>query len=580
MDGIPRRIPKLAVRNRASPVEDVDARAATPVSDSGSRSGSSGPSSSRSSQRIVTPRNLSEEALDQTRWSAIQDFGSEAPKSSGTGQTAKKKKGKVFGFFTLKEPSAAAWAELAEVEKQKMKQKGLSAAQVGAPGTSSSRKLPDYVPKVNSKWDGLPEGVKRTSEESNALNRTNRESMLSTASRQSNWAAISSMSTTSHSTTRPFAPWSLESQPGRDSSSSGSTRQAPALALIPDADAVEVTDDNKPQTFLRPPSPTHEDQNVLSYPTTLLSPPELEGDDFLQLQELDARSPSPAVNSPRTPPADGSDSRPALMGIHYPELDSPEQRPGITRSETSWYDDTNKEVVAAEPASPEPSRRPINFSRPRARKPEPPTLQIQTEPKFDSTGAQLTEADGVLLSPTLKGSSGRIDPFLTDTFASHSRETGHIPQRVASTLVKDTDLTTVVPPVEGTSRNPEETPISPLESSDQETHLPTSWDYAEPERPTTPTSAVYNPEHSHIRSRSETSLAPSVTPSELSERWQMSPKERLGLGANMRRSDVLPWETAENILDGVDVAKEDRSRGLAVPEGRSKRMSWRLSQKK
>ena len=85
----------------------------------------------------------------------------------------------------------------------------------------------------------------------------------------------------------------------------------------PVAENVENTDENMPQTFLRDASPPPQIQE-LPDSTVPMSPPELEGDDMQFFQELDATPP----HSPTTPPADGSETRPALVGIHYPELDS------------------------------------------------------------------------------------------------------------------------------------------------------------------------------------------------------------------------------------------------------------------
>lgn len=54
-----------------------------------------------------------------------------------------------------------------------------------------------------------------------------------------------------------------------------------------------------------------------------------------------------------------------------------------------------------------------------------------------------------------------------------------------------------------------------------------------------------------IRDESDAqSIAPSVTPSsiapsELSEHWHQSSRDRLGLGGQVRRGDALPWTAAE-----------------------------------
>lgn len=69
--------------------------------------------------------------------------------------TPKKKSGFLTGLFA-KEPSAQA---LADYEKRLLKQGRNRTSTMGLPGVSSA-KLPPTVPKVNSKWDGVPQTVK------------------------------------------------------------------------------------------------------------------------------------------------------------------------------------------------------------------------------------------------------------------------------------------------------------------------------------------------------------------------------------------------------------------------------------
>ena len=571
-----RRVPKLAIRNRLVDGDDLDATAILSSSGTGSRSGSSTPSS-RSSHRVrpASDRTLSDDALYSRRSTANQESGKRESKPQSNVLPTKKRKGAgMLGFLTLKEPSSSAWADLAQAEKQKAKQKSGLTLQSSAAG-ASLQKLPNYVPKVNSKWDGLPDSAKQRSFESKTSDGTNRSTLLSGGSRQSNWTSWTTNSLASPTSQAGKFRASLSS--GRDSASSGSTKQPPALALIPDPNAVETTDENRPQTFLRPPSPPQQEQELLQDSTALLSPPELVGDDILHLHELDVRR-SPTIDSPTTPPAEGTGARPALVGIHYPELDSTERPGSRPKSETSWYDDTNKEVVESSPVQPDPPNRAINFSRPRPKTQDMSIPQISKSPT-EQTTRQSTEIDRVPMSPSLKDNNGRINPFLTDTFALHSRSTGHIPQRAASTLVKDP-----VPPTKDTSEDAtaqEEvvSPISPIDANTKNLHL--SPQSAEPElssRPTSVVTAVYNPETAHVRSRSELSLAPSVTPSELSERWQMSPRERLGLGANVRKSEVLPWETTDIFQDNAEAGRSMKP-PLSPPltDRISRRLSWRLS---
>ncbi|CAF9920923.1 MAG: hypothetical protein GOMPHAMPRED_002179 [Gomphillus americanus] len=60
-------------------------------------------------------------------------------------------KSALFTLFTLREPSSRALFEC----RQRMEKRQASNTPIGIP-TVSSAKLPAHVPKVNSKWDGLP----------------------------------------------------------------------------------------------------------------------------------------------------------------------------------------------------------------------------------------------------------------------------------------------------------------------------------------------------------------------------------------------------------------------------------------
>ena len=82
----------------------------------------------------------------------------------------KKKSSSIFGFLKTKEPSTQAWLEYQEsVRKQQAGQNGRVSA-VGMPMVSSA-KLPPTVPKVNSKWDGVPEAVAQREKERKAAKR-------------------------------------------------------------------------------------------------------------------------------------------------------------------------------------------------------------------------------------------------------------------------------------------------------------------------------------------------------------------------------------------------------------------------
>lgn len=146
------RVPKLAYRNPAS---------------SSSNSGTEPlPSASFPDLRLLTTNSTSASPGSPISDSNPNNFTSpEAPaaKTKSTSKDAKKKKtNSILGFLKVKEPSQAAYEQLAKQQRKQTADKGKSP--VGLPGLTNvtPAKLPENVPRVNSKWDGIPETVKAT----------------------------------------------------------------------------------------------------------------------------------------------------------------------------------------------------------------------------------------------------------------------------------------------------------------------------------------------------------------------------------------------------------------------------------
>ncbi|KAL8772257.1 MAG: hypothetical protein Q9209_002469 [Squamulea sp. 1 TL-2023] len=115
----------------------------------------------------------------------------------------KKKSSSILKFFTVKEPSTQAF----EAYQEEMKKRGTTqtgrANAVGLPGVSSA-KLPPTVPKVNSKWDGVPQATKQKAKEKDIPPRS---SFASSASRplytsRSTGSAMTTATTSSTSSTK------------------------------------------------------------------------------------------------------------------------------------------------------------------------------------------------------------------------------------------------------------------------------------------------------------------------------------------------------------------------------------------
>ncbi|KAI6895575.1 hypothetical protein KC334_g11456, partial [Hortaea werneckii] len=160
----PVRAPKLAVRSKAPAQEDdqdqVDVTSSRPAT-AGSVQATA---SSHSSERTVSPlpsRRASDQSQDSLERLKLQRRENEKDLAVSNSQLdlakGKKKRSNVFGFLALKEPSQSAFDELAEAQRKAASQKGDRPASAGV----SSQKLPTFVPRTNSKWDGLPDSTRK-----------------------------------------------------------------------------------------------------------------------------------------------------------------------------------------------------------------------------------------------------------------------------------------------------------------------------------------------------------------------------------------------------------------------------------
>lgn len=154
--GQPLRLPKLSYRTKSCDAESVSS-ASTGLTRS---TASTTPTSPLQSDFCPSPRSPpSEMSLPSS------------PRQSSFGPSRKapsnlNKKGSNFfsGLFGVKEPSAQA---LQDYERQLKKHGRGRVSAVGMPGLSSA-KLPATVPKVNSKWDGVPRTLKEREKHSDA----------------------------------------------------------------------------------------------------------------------------------------------------------------------------------------------------------------------------------------------------------------------------------------------------------------------------------------------------------------------------------------------------------------------------
>lgn len=198
----PRRIPKLTYRNHfgesnvttsndqiisyhpshenEQPItSSVASQQAIPSSDTAETSPSSKASVSttiRETQTIVPRRSSASASVNQ----------SEAP--ANVDDVKRRKHSSFLGFLSLKEPSTSALEDFARQQQKQAAAKGGQTTAVGMPGIST-QKLPPTVPKVNSKWDGLPSPIKDRAKD---LRSSTKDQTIKMASRTSESSSSSS----------------------------------------------------------------------------------------------------------------------------------------------------------------------------------------------------------------------------------------------------------------------------------------------------------------------------------------------------------------------------------------------------
>ncbi|KAK3675548.1 hypothetical protein LTR78_004632 [Recurvomyces mirabilis] len=611
-DGAPRRIPKLAVRNRIPEAEVIDEK--TSLIDTRRDSKMRPPLSSCSSEQTLSPSlvrrpsNLSQVEDGARGPSGRERSGSIAStttqsRSQRVPTTTKKKGSGVLSFLTLREPSTSAWEEYANAQKK------------AASGKSSrtAQKLPAFVPATNSKWDGLPESAKRASMQSKR-DGSKRFSTFSNASKQTGRTMGTSYSDNSSETSSARRYGSLSSKPSKSQSHSvpGSVHSRPSTeagkkhsipttttntTLHPAHRNTAVTPWDEPpdliaedpeeedrqssesaQTFLHPPSPTLPELDPLSsLPTPELELPELlRPADYITTPE----------HSPRTPPADFAlNLIDAIAQTQMDNASKPEQ-PQSPVLGTFWHSDTDTETESIKTGRPLST----NFSRPVLGRFSGmaliPEQSLPDEPASEDDGEEEEEEeeDARAFQSTLRDATGRTSPFCFETTTLLARPV--IPDRTSSqgfegeglggkfspgARVTGLTVTTAVvagaPPLLSPTFSPRTLTATRPTMAVTETETERE-DDTEEEREDTPTRLTSDPFPSHSPPRSNSST-PSLAPSEISLQWTKTPKERLGLGSRLSRiraeNDVLPWEV-EHIASSAGIGK--RASGMTEAQAR------------
>jgi hypothetical protein len=559
------RVPKLAVRNRA-----------TTETSTGS-SNASQTNSSHSSTRTASPRrdrgtsDASQRSKPNSMETGVPRSGSSQGKQPQQQQSKDKKKGGMLGFLTLKEPSTNALELFAAEQKKAAAAKTGRANAVGLT-SASAQKLPEYVPKVNSKWDGLPEDARKKLEHQRKKSHETGSSLFTTNTRRT-YRSNDSSSSSSNSARRPIG--SMSSRPVSMTSTVRGGKYVVEQPLVeydtttphavhPDTlGAPSPMDPGSRQEYFSqvvsptsPPalSPSQEEgayfHNARSvYRTSGAVPVELAGRAIAELP-----GDGPAELPGEEPPQMAGDepayiTSPSASPLTPPVEDMPEQVPRVMRSGmrmdaqgTMWYSDSDSEanegrasdseVLSTNLPTPFHKRRPLEYIA------ESP-IEYPDTPEDWPLPASVTRATD--------------SSDANDTSTSTETPTATTPAAIT-------------PP-----------PTGPLPA------IPT---YA----PTRPFLAPTSKFSSYDASQSDAQRIPSVASSAASTiDWPLPPTARLAMGGGNtgptpRKADVAPWERFDGRTTGLG-AIPDRSSTTARPSSsagtvpKAKRFSGLLGRK-
>lgn len=526
------RVPKLAVRNRTA-------------TSNGSNNASEQPSSSQSSTRTASLRGRGTSDASQRSNPKPRNMETGTPRSSTSQgkqpqaqqQNNSKKKNGVLGFLTLKEPSTSALEQFAEQQKKAAAGKTGRATAVGL-SSVSVQKLPEHVPRVNSKWDGLPEDARKKLEHKRKTS-MDTGSLFSTTTRQTYRSNNSSSSDNSNSTRRPIG--SMSSRP----SSMGSTvRGQHKFTVVHPTAKYDTTT----------PIAVHPDANG----EASTSAAGLAGtQDHTTTQTRDFLPPnSPASNSALSPTLAQENPRSAAISVRRVSGAVPSELAGRAIAELPG--DGPVELPGDEPpqmAGDEPS---VYITTPTGGSPlTPPVDDLPGHTPRVMKRSMVMDAQGTMWysesDPEETGSDQEV--VLPKAFLKRPMMEG-----IAESPIEypETPEDWPLPGAALRSLESADSPISPTTNLSLPPHPP-------PTDPLPPTPASNPPARTLIAPRSIFSTyapdsqaanrPPSLAPSVASTiDWPLPPSHRLGMAATSstpRKADVAPWERFDSKADAL-----------------------------
>jgi hypothetical protein len=412
-----------------------------------------------------------------------------ASDDSTSSKKKKKKTGSVLGFLSLKEPSQVAFEQFAEAQRKQAADKG-TRSPTSRPSTSyASKKLPENIPKVNSKWDGVPDSLKSRHPKST-------KSIKSSASSNKNRHSVTSQ----ESQTPPST--ALPRNDSRASIMTDGTRNPPNSVASPAASVsnLDFCDD----TEARSATPTL---------------PEVS---FYSPEPIDANVAHAHLSQPLAyhPPVPDSSSR--SSGSISDRGSFSDQVPGLRPDSPASSTDSGDTVVR--------DTADIIFKK----------LNEQPQKSFwgETPGVQSPEEAIATTVPEshdfLFDHQPPMDLSSSNSPATTPSVPHYAPTRPVQNFSRPMSFHTTSPPARS-SKSPSyrTTPVS--------SGLPTLY-----EASLASIESDGNLSDETVQDHDDTdaqSIAPStIAPSELSAHWRDSPRERLGLGGRLRMNAELPWE--------------------------------------
>lgn len=566
---VPQRVPKLAVRHRSSDGTAPDGASVSTASSNDTSDLAIMPCSTKSTDEQPSRPSTAQTTKSDVRSSNSNRISASSSHSSGGQAKENKKKGSsVLGFLSLKEPSANALEQFAELQRKQAAERGGAMSAGTLPGISS-RKLPPTVPKVNTKWDGLPESAKR--KEAAKDKRFSASDSIKSGSTTA-WsgpflghvrsAVYSSHSSgSSNSSNSPASSIEFPSLMNRtasvaaSSSSTSSERRGISKPLVPPLVKKEDTT-VKHRPLLKTPSQSSLPEISYFFPST----PTTNGDSLVLATPPDMSPLTPVEHSmPQLHPEKPIQVSPA-ESYHAPLDDA-----GLTK----WPHSADSIVIQP------PGSETTNA----------PEAPVTTKPKKWLRGFLAGEAQPVLLKgEALDDDASSIASTIVQRPESSTGPPPPVPMRLrplSTPTSPGLDTDTAPPPIPQRIRPflgpfPSSTmssgPLTPesdarpdfFKSISLDSSLDSSNDSSNDSRPSSaasqsrPSSAgtIMAPiEKAEARPSTDSrsihrprdsidmrSMASSVAPSVLSARWFQSPKERLGLGGRIKKPESLPWE--------------------------------------